>query len=323
MFLDDASSATAAIGSRITSAIQRAAQATGAGFDYLLKTALRESNFDPNAKASTSSATGLFQFIDQTWLSTLKEAGPSLGYGGYAEAIVKTSSGAYAVPDAAMRDKVMNLRYDPTANAVMAGAFTKMNSEHLAAGIGRQPTDGELYMAHFLGPAGAVKLINATAKTPQASAASMFPAAAHANRSIFFDRSGSPRSLGQVYDKLAGSTESPALTAIASAVPPVPPPTPIAPPSATLALSSDAIAPSAPIMDSRPVFHSLFSTERRTPVSPVVSELWGAASASPTASTNAPVSNTDTPVAAMTRVGAPLDLFQFLRPEIRVPPRPV
>src|SRR5262245_45885479 len=113
--------ATTEIGSRIVGAIQDAAKRTGTGFEYLLKTALRESSFNPNAKASTSSATGLYQFIDQTWLATLKQAGPAHGYGRYADAITRTASGRYVVADPALRSEVMNLRYDPKANAVMAG----------------------------------------------------------------------------------------------------------------------------------------------------------------------------------------------------------
>ena len=44
----------------VAGAIRRAAQATGASFDYLLATARVESNLNPNAKAASSSATGLF-----------------------------------------------------------------------------------------------------------------------------------------------------------------------------------------------------------------------------------------------------------------------
>ena len=63
---------------------------TGTSFEYLLATAKMESNFNPTAGASTSSARGLFQFIDQTWLGTVKEAGAQLGYGKYADAISKS-----------------------------------------------------------------------------------------------------------------------------------------------------------------------------------------------------------------------------------------
>ena len=53
---------------KIAGSIKQAASTTGASFEYLLTTAKMESNFNPKAAASTSSARGLFQFIDQTWL---------------------------------------------------------------------------------------------------------------------------------------------------------------------------------------------------------------------------------------------------------------
>src|SRR5437868_12686071 len=93
------SGATTDAATRVTSAIRDAAKVTGAGFEYLLNTALRESNLNPNAKARSSSATGLFQFIDQTWLATMKQSGAALGYGKYADAITKTSSGRFVVND--------------------------------------------------------------------------------------------------------------------------------------------------------------------------------------------------------------------------------
>ena len=88
------SGATTDIATRVTGAIRDAARVTGAGFEYLLNTAIRESNLNPNAKAKTSSATGLFQFIDQTWLGTMKQSGASLGYGNYADAITRTRRAA-------------------------------------------------------------------------------------------------------------------------------------------------------------------------------------------------------------------------------------
>jgi len=60
-----------AIGAAVTGAIRQAAQATGTGFSYLLATAKIESGLNPKIKSTTSSATGLFQFIDQTWLMTM------------------------------------------------------------------------------------------------------------------------------------------------------------------------------------------------------------------------------------------------------------
>lgn len=285
---------TSDAGSRVSGAIERAAQATGTSFDYLLKTALRESNFEPNAKATTSSATGLFQFIDQTWLATLKQAGPSLGYGDYANAIVQ-SSGHYSVPDPTMRRAIMDLRFDPAANAAMAGALTQTNAAQLSAGIGRRPTDGELYMAHVLGVTGALKLIGATTATPQAIAANLFPDAAQANRSIFYTGQGAGRTVSQVYAILASQQNAALPTGL---------------------FASQALGPEGPAHDAQastagsqpapPLFQSLFQDQGRGAVSPIVSQLWGAPAAA-----NAEPNSTGT----TGQTAAPLSLFQFLRPD--------
>src|ERR1041384_8047689 len=129
----DASSASPAasidpLRARIAGAIKQAASTTGTSFEYLLATAKMESNFNPTARASTSSARGLFQFIDQTWLGTVKEAGSQLGYGKYADAISKNSSGTYYVNDPSMRGSIMKLRDDPNAASAMAGVLTQSNS---------------------------------------------------------------------------------------------------------------------------------------------------------------------------------------------------
>ncbi len=71
--------ATASAAPQITGAIRQAAQSTGISFEYLLTTAQIESNLNPSAQASTSSAKGLYQFIDQTWLGTMKQDGAALG----------------------------------------------------------------------------------------------------------------------------------------------------------------------------------------------------------------------------------------------------
>ena len=193
------SGATTDVAGRVTGAIRDAARQTGAGFEYLLNTALRESNLNPSAKAKTSSATGLFQFIDQTWLGTIKQSGAALGYGKYADAITRTPQGRYVVNDPAMRQEIFALRKDATANAVMAGAFANSNAKVLTERLGRKPTDGELYIAHFLGASGAARFISAAEARPDAKAANFFPRAAAANASIFYDKQGGARSLKQVY----------------------------------------------------------------------------------------------------------------------------
>src|ERR1700692_111395 len=132
----DTSNDTAAPGvdpSRVRRAgpIKQAANTTGTSFEYLLATAKMESDFNPKAGASTSSAHGLYQFIDQTWLGTVKEAGAQLGYGQYADAISKSASGSYSVSDPAARTVIMKLRDDPVASSALAAVLTQSNSFQL------------------------------------------------------------------------------------------------------------------------------------------------------------------------------------------------
>jgi hypothetical protein len=193
----------AAVGSTVTGAIRQASAATGTSFSYLLATAQVESGLNPQAGASTSSARGLFQFVEQTWLGTIKQSGAALGYGRYAAAISRTASGHYVVKDPAMRREILKLRNDPTANAVMAGAFTQTNAAYLAQKLGRPPSEGELYIAHFLGAGGAARLIGLAASNPSAKATDFFAGAAQANRSIFFDKqTGAARSVAAVRNVL-------------------------------------------------------------------------------------------------------------------------
>jgi Transglycosylase SLT domain len=329
----DTSSTTIAAGgdasrARVTGAIKQAANSTGTSFEYLLATAKLESNFNPTAGASTSSARGLYQFIDQTWLGTVKEAGPQLGYGNYADAITKSSSGAYSVADPAARSAILKLRDDPAASSSLAAALTQSNSFKLTGLIGRRPTDGELYIAHFLGVGGAAKLIANAEDNPQASGARLFPNAAAANRSIFFDRAGGARSVSEVYSVLtsryASAADSPATqvalasagvtpagTILASRAPAAPPidnaaylssfpdsrsVTPVA-----TALASD---PTSRLPSGDPIFRSLFQGGERTqPVSPAVQKLWGNSS-SLTSVASAPSTSAPAPEGR-----ASLDLF--------------
>jgi hypothetical protein len=326
----DTTNATAAAGVdpsrlKIAGSIKQAASTTGASFEYLLTTAKMESNFNPRAAASTSSARGLFQFIDQTWLGTVKEAGSQLGYGKYADAISKNSEGSYSVSDPTARAAIMKLRDDPDAASAMAAVLTQSNSFKLTGKIGRRPSDAELYMAHFMGVGGAAKLISNAEDNPQASAARMFPSAAAANQSIFYDRAGRARSVSEVYSVLssryAGAANSQTTRTAMAAVGDVPRRVTVA--SATpAAVAIDTAAYLSSFPDSRavtpvtaasqsasssdPIFRSLFQAGDRTqPISPAVQELWGNSSSLTTVASATPLSGRTPEVRAPDR----LDLF--------------
>lgn len=179
-------------------AINRAAQKTGVDFDYLFKQAKSESGLNPNARAGNSSAGGLFQFIDQSWLGAVKLYGAKHGLGWAADAIERKSDGSWKV-DSSMRQAVFALREHPEASALMAGEFASDNADGLAQSLGRAPNGTDLYFAHFLGLEKATRFLKAEANRPDASAAAMFPREAQANRAIFYDKSGDARSLSQVY----------------------------------------------------------------------------------------------------------------------------
>jgi hypothetical protein len=185
----------------VEAAIQRASSATGVDFSFLMKTAGRESGMNPAARAGTSSAAGLFQFVEQTWLSTLKQHGSKYGYARYAELINKGADGRYRVAGEEARKAVMDLRLDPHAASLMAGELTSDHAAYLKGRVGRTPTAGELYAAHFLGPQGSARLIEAVQNRPAATAAHLFPDAARANKSIFY-RDGRPASVSEVYANL-------------------------------------------------------------------------------------------------------------------------
>jgi hypothetical protein len=289
---------------KLANSIKQVASSTGTSFQYLLTTAKMESNFDPSAGATTSSAHGLYQFIDQTWLGTVKEAGTQLGYGKYADAITKNSDGSYSVSDPTARNAIMKLRDDPTASSAMAAALTQSNSFKLTGQLGRRPTDSELYMAHFMGVGGAGKLISSAEDSPTASAAAMFPKAAAANPSIFYDKSGSTRTVSQVYSVLntryaAAANAKDTRTAFSAAGGgETTNPYTVAGVGPTQALSMDTASYLSTFPDVRgstaanstsqtasaqqaPAFRSLYQAGDRTqPISPTVQELWGSSASS-------------------------------------------
>ena len=154
------------------------ASAGGGMGDYLDTVRGKESGGDDTAKNPNSTATGRYQFTQQTWNGLAKKY-PDLGL---------TPNGR---GDAAQQDRAMQ-------------AFTKDNADALSrAGIPITP--GNLYVSHFLGEAGGPRFITGALSSPDAPAtAFVTPGAAAANRTIFFNRDGSPRSAAEVYAERVG-----------------------------------------------------------------------------------------------------------------------
>ena len=200
MLVDPSNSAA---GSAVTGAIRQAAQATGTSFHYLLATAQVESGLNPQAGASTSSARGLFQFIEQTWLAT-HEAGRA---GARLRPICRCHHQDRIRPIRSQRSG--DAQRDPQAaqrSDRERGHGRRLHQGQralLSQQLGRAPSEGELYIAHFLGAGGAAQLISLRPTIRRPAPPSYFPNAAQANPSIFYDRTtGAPRSLAQVRDVL-------------------------------------------------------------------------------------------------------------------------
>jgi hypothetical protein len=185
---DSISSPAAIQRAHVMAALRTASAATGAEFGYLVKTAQRESNFDPAAKAPTSSATGLFQFTSETWLNVLERYG--------ARHNIRS--------EGLTRDQLLAMRSDPDLSARMAGELAKENSKILGRKLGRPATSAELYAAHFMGPQDAVRLIKAARHNEEGAAAAMFPRAALANSSVFSGKDGDKLTPAELYAKLTG-----------------------------------------------------------------------------------------------------------------------
>jgi hypothetical protein len=201
---------------RVQSAIASAAQKTGVDFGYLLNQARIESSLNPDAKAATSSATGLFQFTNQTWLATVKAHGGDHDLGWAADAITRNPGGAFTVSNPAMRSAILDLRTQPEAASSMAAEFASDNATFLGEQLGHDPEPVDLYLAHFLGAAGASEFLQGYAANPEGSAALVLPKAAAANHAIFYRGDGSMRSFAEIRGRFAAKLGDPTQAAIAA-----------------------------------------------------------------------------------------------------------
>lgn len=201
------SPAPARVAAPVLDAVQNASARTGIDFDYLVDVARVESGYNPTAKASTSSARGLYQFTKQTWLATLDRHGADHGLAWAADAIGRDASGRLSVTDPALRQQILDLRDDPAAASSMAAALTSDNRTYLESRIGRSAEPVDLYLAHFLGSGGAAQFLSAMDANPDQPGASLMPAAAAANRSVFYAPDGSMRSLVDIRDRFRAKLE--------------------------------------------------------------------------------------------------------------------
>jgi peptidoglycan hydrolase-like protein with peptidoglycan-binding domain len=188
----------------IVAAIRLSSVRTGVDFPYLMKLAAAESNFEPESKASTSSATGLYQFTHDTWLNTLKTHGDKYGLvADYAANIkYKKSWSGYQRPvvrDETIYQHLLELRKNPRLSAMMAAETVRDSQQKLAQSLDREPTETDLYLTHFLGTDDAITFLQSLKQSPDMHAVELFPEAARSNHRIFHPETCAPRTVDEVY----------------------------------------------------------------------------------------------------------------------------
>lgn len=169
--------------------IVRAGRVVGADPTLLMAVADKESSFSTAVQAKTSSATGLYQFIEQTWLGVVYEFGSRHGLATEARQIGR-SGRQFIVADPAERQRILDLRREPYLSALLAAEMLKRDTLRLEKAMGRHLTGGEIYLIHFLGPDAAQTFIETMEETPGTKAAELLPRPAQANRPIFYAEAG-------------------------------------------------------------------------------------------------------------------------------------
>jgi len=124
--------------------------------DRIISPAVEGTGKNPN-----SSAVGTGQFIESTWLATLKKHGPA----DISSKIEQRADGSFAVSDAATRSEILALRNDPTLGREMTKALASDNAAALKS-AGLEDSPGNIYLAHFLGVGTAAKVLKADPNTP-------------------------------------------------------------------------------------------------------------------------------------------------------------
>jgi len=181
---------------QIISTIRKAADSHNADFKYLLNQAKVESGLNPSARASTSSAAGLFQFTSGTWMSVVMRHGDKVGLASEAQGLRSN------LASSADRQQILNLRNEPYLATALAAHLAADNAQRLAAAGHKAIGPTELYMAHFLGANGANTFLNGLRDRPLEPAAKALPAAASANTSVFFNNK-TPLSYQDIYNRFA------------------------------------------------------------------------------------------------------------------------
>lgn len=160
-------------------------------YNLVIAMGMIESSLKPQAKAPTSSALGLFQFLNRTWLSMVNKYGDEVG-------ISKDLS----------MNTILDLRKDPKLSTEMMYRLVLENKAIL-----KTVNPVHLYLAHFLGPSVASKFIRAYKATPKDIASKFLPRESKANPGVFRTKEGKERTVEEIYTLFSNKLSKAADTA--------------------------------------------------------------------------------------------------------------
>jgi peptidoglycan hydrolase-like protein with peptidoglycan-binding domain len=212
-------------------AVRMAADKHDGDFAYMMKLAAAESSYIHDVRATTSSATGLFQFIEGTWGYMVLNYGEKHGLGDFKSQveIYKDDLGREQtrIANPLIRRGLLELRANPQVSALFGADFQAENKAKEACYVPGALNRTDLYLAHFLGASDAVWFLTELKKNPDQSAVATFPEAAAYNVNVFYARQKGAalreRSLQEVYNIFARKfDEQPVIAAVPAAMKPVP-----------------------------------------------------------------------------------------------------
>lgn len=187
----------------VLAAFASAQTAAQADPSVLLAIAYKESSFNPTARNRLSSAYGLLQFTEATWLEMIRDFGARYNLSAYATALYTDRDGNISARNRRMRAAILRLRGDPRLSAIMAAERLRSKAKTLSAQLGRDLLPADLYVLYLLGPDGAHHFLIQLAEHPDLSSVAVIGGSARPNAGLFV-RAGHALTVADAYAAIDG-----------------------------------------------------------------------------------------------------------------------
>lgn len=192
---------------RLSASIYKASAKTGVDFELMVLKARMESDYGRATIAQHTSARGVFQYIEPTWLTLMRRYGDEIGYGHYAKAIKRAKYPGLPYIEGNnpyLKAEILALRHDLDASAMLQAYQVREETDVIKSMKRGRVTATDHYIVHMLGVPLAKEFFKMRAHAPQSSPArSRTPAmreAASLNRAFFYSGKR-PLAAREVYAK--------------------------------------------------------------------------------------------------------------------------